>query len=365
MTTDIGKFAHFGAKHLARAVEIALADPIGADVLTSAGKGRTIAATHKALDRALAKMEDSLHRDYALQHLRQARECWWAIAMTEEGPACRYARRAAARMGLSESDAEQEATLGLLEAARRFDPARGVPFRAYALWWVRKKVREWIFDNSAITKRPRSWLAAILNSYRPEMDRYTVQEQAEILGVDPQQLTSSSEAATVSLSDPAFQDDPEGSTREEYLEQLGYDPTGEIERRIELTQRLAKLPPEVRDMLAIYLDQGSHARIAEVLKISRSGAHTAVIRAKLALALAGTDPPPGGHPLWAEVSVLLEICPGLTADRAAAYLVRGGGPIRAAIAKAEAAGKIYRDGARYYATKTHPRPPRGPVLEAA
>lgn len=363
--TDIAKYAHFGSKHLARAVEIALADPVAADILTSAGKGRTVATTHKALELALAKMEDTLHRDYALQHLRQARICWWNIAQTEEGPAMRYAARAARRMELSEEDAQQEAMLGLLEAARRFDPERGVPFRAYALWWVRKAVRAFIFSNCAITKRPASWLAAVLNSYRAELSALTPGECAKRLEVAPEVLTSSASAATVYLDELLPSEDSEGEPRGAVLEELGYDPTGEIERRIELTQRLSLLDPEVRDILSIYLDQGSIARIAKVLGISRSGAHSAVLRAKVAIALAGIESPPGGHPLWLEVSTLLQISPGLTADRIATYLSRGGGVTRSALAKAQQEGRIYLLGAKYYASGTKPPKPQDPAQEAA
>ena len=37
-------------------------------------------------------------------------------------------------------DLAQEACLGLMEAARRFDPSRGLAFGTYAGWWVRSKI---------------------------------------------------------------------------------------------------------------------------------------------------------------------------------------------------------------------------------
>ena len=40
--------------------------------------------------------------------------------------------------GLSPEDAEQIGILGLIQAARRFDPARGLQFSTYAMWWIRQ-----------------------------------------------------------------------------------------------------------------------------------------------------------------------------------------------------------------------------------
>ncbi|MDE3191999.1 MAG: sigma-70 family RNA polymerase sigma factor [Acidobacteriota bacterium] len=44
--------------------------------------------------------------------------------------------------GLEQADLLQEGVVGLLRALQRFDPERGVPFAAYATWWIRQSLQE-------------------------------------------------------------------------------------------------------------------------------------------------------------------------------------------------------------------------------
>ena len=47
-------------------------------------------------------------------------------------------------VGEGKKDLIQEGYIGLIEAAKRYDPSTGVQFESYACWWVRKYMREWI-----------------------------------------------------------------------------------------------------------------------------------------------------------------------------------------------------------------------------
>lgn len=57
-------------------------------------------------------------------------------------------------LGLSFEDMLNEGNLGLLEAARRFDPRRGVKFITYAIWWIRKAILQAISEKSNLVRVP-------------------------------------------------------------------------------------------------------------------------------------------------------------------------------------------------------------------
>lgn len=54
--------------------------------------------------------------------------------------------------GLSMSDLIQEGVIGLLQAAGRFEPERGVRFSTYASWWIRSAMQDYILRNWSIVR---------------------------------------------------------------------------------------------------------------------------------------------------------------------------------------------------------------------
>ncbi len=81
-----------------------------------------------------------------------------------------YAKRFR-NMGLSFLDLIHEGNLGLIEAARRFDPTRGVRFISYAVWWIRQAMMHALSTQGRVYHLPikRSALAARLRDARDEL----------------------------------------------------------------------------------------------------------------------------------------------------------------------------------------------------
>jgi RNA polymerase primary sigma factor len=82
-------------------------------------------------------------------------------------------------MGLSLLDLVDEGNVGLIEAAKRFDPTRGVRFVSYAVWWIRQAIVHALTLNSRILTIPQKLADQI-----SLMKRKTAELKTE-LGRDP------------------------------------------------------------------------------------------------------------------------------------------------------------------------------------
>ncbi|WP_158968626.1 RNA polymerase factor sigma-32 [Chachezhania sediminis] len=56
------------------------------------------------------------------------------------------------RYGAPMNDMIQEAGLGLMKAAEKFDPDRGVRFSTYAVWWIRASVQDYVMRNWSLVR---------------------------------------------------------------------------------------------------------------------------------------------------------------------------------------------------------------------
>ncbi|WP_204113573.1 RNA polymerase factor sigma-32 [Shimia biformata] len=56
------------------------------------------------------------------------------------------------RYGVPMNDLIQEAGLGLMKAADKFDPDRGVRFSTYAVWWIRASIQDHVMRNWSMVR---------------------------------------------------------------------------------------------------------------------------------------------------------------------------------------------------------------------
>lgn len=98
--------------------------------------------------------------------------------------AARY-RRYGAPMG----DLVQEANLGLMKAADKFDPERGVRFSTYAMWWIKAALQDYVMRNwSMVRTGSTSSQKALFFNLRRLQAKLTREAAAKGAPLDPHQL---------------------------------------------------------------------------------------------------------------------------------------------------------------------------------
>ena len=157
--------------------------PIAKKVLTqrSNRKEKTVGASIDRLERAVEVVFERYknhpkHRLYAREAMRQikiAQRHRWELAMSAERIPIAEARKHASTEE-DRQDLIQAGRIGLMDAAKRFDPARGFRFATYAAWWVRARMTRALTPHAVVVpphlneKRMRLRKAvAILNAIGP------------------------------------------------------------------------------------------------------------------------------------------------------------------------------------------------------
>ncbi|NBB97161.1 MAG: RNA polymerase factor sigma-32 [Alphaproteobacteria bacterium] len=82
------------------------------------------------------------HRDEAALH--RLITAYMRLAISMAGKFRRY--------GAPMNDLIQEAGLGLMKAADKFDPDRGVRFSTYAVWWIKASIQDYVMRNWSMVR---------------------------------------------------------------------------------------------------------------------------------------------------------------------------------------------------------------------
>jgi RNA polymerase primary sigma factor len=208
-----------------------------------------------------------------------------------------YAKRYR-QLGVGFLDLIHEGNLGLLEAARRFDPSRNVKFITYAVWWVRQAIMHALSGQRRPFALPTK-LSAVARRFGREITDLTArldhapsaQEIAADLDISPAEAEALQfvSGSDVSLSDPASAE--EGDQREfgETLPQHSVPPVEEALLHeallAALKSAMEELVPKEREVMTLRfgLDGEEPMTLQEIgdrLKISRERVRQLEARAK-------------------------------------------------------------------------------------
>lgn len=125
-------------------------------------------------------------------------------------------------MGLSLHDLINEGNLGLIEAAKRFDPNRNVKFISYAVWWIRQAIIHALTQYSRIYHIPQkvsdqiSEMKRVTAHLKKKLGREPTREEiARPMGITSEDVEDMEILAEkkISLSDKYFDEDVEVGDR--------------------------------------------------------------------------------------------------------------------------------------------------------
>jgi len=181
--------------------------------------GRTRAASVDRLEAAVAAaVEDPQPDPAAVEAARiawtEAQDLRWRLAMSATRVAYREARRLAGNGALTERDLVQEGMIGLLGAAKRFEPDRDIRFATYARWWVRAEMTRAI-DQSRVV-RLSAGACEQLRNLRKQIrihesagSEWSVSEVAAEIGLETERARTLLGVGTAqSLDEPGDDDGP-------------------------------------------------------------------------------------------------------------------------------------------------------------
>lgn len=177
-----------------------------------------------------------------------------------------YIARGYMGYGLPAEDLVQEGNIGLMKAVRRFDPSRGIRLAAYAGYWIRAHIHDFILKNwrivKVVTTKAKRKLFYKLRSAKQRLDwlnRAEAEEIAESLNVsssDVHDMEGQLYLKDESFDTPTSASEDEYRVPEAYLEDSAASPDRQV-NEIEflcaasdaLTDALSALDARSRDII--------------------------------------------------------------------------------------------------------------------
>jgi RNA polymerase primary sigma factor len=176
-------------------------------------------------------------------------------------------------------DLINEGNMGLIKAARKFDPSKGFKFISYAVWWIRQSILHALAEKSRTIKLPlnkvnninRIISASLMLEQKLEREP-TYEEISELLSITSDEVSESLEQfmRQVSVDAPI---DSAGSEEDSLLDVIANenspDPTKDMMKealRIEITKALKHLRNTEAKVLKLFygLDGNAAMKLEEI-----------------------------------------------------------------------------------------------------
>jgi len=165
--------------------------------------------------------------------------------------------------GVSLTDLIQEGNVGLVTAARKFDPEQGVKFISYAVWWIRQAILASLANHGRAVRVPLNRASDLARIFR-EKERLkqekgrepTTDELAEATLLTPELVESlqTLNAAEIRLDAP-IGDSEDSQLVERFITEEAAEPEVEVESRLlteTITEALSTLEARDAKVLRLY-----------------------------------------------------------------------------------------------------------------
>ena len=165
--------------------------------------------------------------------------------------------------GVSLTDLIQEGNVGLVTAARKFDPEQGVKFISYAVWWIRQAILASLANHGRAVRVPLNRASDLARIFR-EKERLkqekgrepTTSELAEATHLTPELVESlqTLNAAEIRLDAP-IGDSEDSQLVERFITEEAAEPEVEVESRLlteTITDALSTLEARDAKVLRLY-----------------------------------------------------------------------------------------------------------------
>ncbi|HSM59842.1 MAG TPA: RNA polymerase sigma factor RpoD/SigA [Longimicrobiales bacterium] len=165
--------------------------------------------------------------------------------------------------GVSLTDLIQEGNVGLVTAARKFDPEQGVKFISYAVWWIRQAILASLANHGRAVRVPLNRASDLARIFR-EKERLkqekgrepTSEELAEATDLTPELVESlqTLNAAEIRLDAP-IGDSEDSQLVERFITEEAAEPEVEVESRLlteAITEALSTLEARDAKVLRLY-----------------------------------------------------------------------------------------------------------------